>query len=182
MGLLAILCIAGGFVPTLFLILVQPVVAMLAPAAVSAALLPSSLTLFPLIGLALIAATAIIWFIVRAIMNNRGINSAETWSCGYLAPTPRMQYNGAAFSELWANLTHSLSRCITRKPALEGLAPLAEPFSYIPEETILERIVHPVFELAGIGCAFIRRLQHGQLHIYMLYIFITLILLTVWVR
>jgi hydrogenase-4 component B len=182
MGLLAILCIAGGLVPTLFLILVQPVVAMLAPAAVSAALLPSSLTLFPLIGLALIAATAIIWFIVRAIMNNRGINSAETWSCGYLAPTPRMQYNGAAFSELWANLTHSLSRCITRKPALEGVAPLAEPFSYIPEETILERIVHPVFELAGIGCAFIRRLQHGQLHFYMLYIFITLILLTVWVH
>jgi hydrogenase-4 component B len=119
---------------------------------------------------------------VRMTMNQRGIAAAETWGCGYLAPTPRMQYTGAAFSEFWAGLTRSLSRCITRKPAPEGVAPRTEPFSYTPEETILERIIRPAFELAGIGCAFIRRLQHGRIHIYMLYIFITLILLTVWVR
>lgn len=74
------------------------------------------------------------------------------------------------------------TRCITRKPVLDGIAPHPEQFSVVPEETILERIIRPLFELAGIGCAFIRRLQHGQLHIYMLYIFITLILLIVWGR
>ena len=182
MGLLAIFCVAGGLVPSLFLTLVQPVVAMLSPSAVSGASLPASFALFPLFGLALIAAAAVIWFMVRATMNNSGVAEAETWGCGYLASTPRMQYNGAAFSEFWANLTRSLSRCITRNPSLKGIAPHAEPFSCTPEETILEKIIHPVFGLAGIGCAFIRRLQHGQIHIYMLYIFITLILLTVWVR
>ena len=182
MGIMALLCLAGGIVPTLFLTLVRPVVAMLAPSVVAGALLPASFNLFPLFGLALIAAAAVIWFMVRRTINMRGTAAAETWGCSYLAPTPRMQYTGAAFSEFWANLTRSLSRCITRKPVLQGVAPHAEPFSYAPEETILERIIRPAFELAGIGCAFIRRLQHGQLHIYMLYIFITLILLTVWVR
>jgi hydrogenase-4 component B len=182
MGLLAFLCLAGGLAPSLFLTLVQPVVAMLAPAAVSGAKLPASFNLFPLVGTALIATAAVVWFLVRAIIIKRGIAADQTWGCGYLAPTPRMQYTGAAFSEFWAGLTRGLSRCTTRKPVLEGVAPGPEPFSSIPEETILERIIRPLFELAGIGCAFIRRLQHGQLHIYMLYIFITLILLIVWGR
>jgi hydrogenase-4 component B len=182
MGILAFLCLAGGLVPALFLILVQPVVAMIAPAAVIGAVLPASLALFPLIGPALIAAGALVWFMVRRTMNHRGTAAAETWSCGYLAPTPRMQYTGAAFSEFWANLTHSLSRCITRKTAPVGIAPHTATFSCLPEETLLEKIIRPLFELAGVGCAFLRRLQHGQLHIYMLYIFITLILLIAWVR
>jgi hydrogenase-4 component B len=182
MGIMALLCLAGGIVPALFLTLVQPVVAMLAPVAVSGSGLPASFTLFPLFGLVLIAAAAVIWCMVRVTMNRRGFAAAETWGCGYRGLTPRMQYTGAAISEIWANLTHSLSRCITRKPAPAGIAPHTERFSYTPEETILERIIHPALELAGVGCAFIRRLQHGQIHIYMLYIFITLILLTVWVR
>ena len=182
MGLLAFLCLVGGLVPTLFLVLVQPVIAMLAPAAVTGARLPASFALFPLFGMGLIAAATIIWILVRTTMSNRGVGADSTWGCGYLAPTARMQYTGAAFSEFWANLTHGLSRCMTRKPAPAGIAPDAELFYHAPEETILERIIRPLFELAGIGCAFIRRLQHGRLHIYMLYIFITLILLIAWVR
>jgi hydrogenase-4 component B len=182
MGIMASLCLVGGIVPTLFLALVQPVVAMLAPAAVSGASLPESITLFPLFAAALIAGAATIWLLARTTMNSRGVAVSDTWGCGYLAPTPRMQYTGAAFSEFWASLTRGLSRSIIRKPAPQGVAPGAAGFSFKPEETILERIIQPALDLAGVGCSFIRRLQHGQLHIYMLYIFITLILLTVWVR
>jgi hydrogenase-4 component B len=182
MGLLASLCLLGGIVPALFLTLVQPVVAMLAPDASSGASLPASLTLFPLFGLGLIAAAAIVWVLVREAIDRRGSGSATTWGCGYLAPTPRMQYTGAAFSEFWANLTRSISRCITQKPAPAGIAPAVAAFSCEPEETLLEKIIRPLLELAGVGCAFVRRLQHGNLHIYMLYIFVTLILLIAWVR
>jgi hydrogenase-4 component B len=182
MGLLACFCLTGGLIPSLFLFLVQPVVAMLAPAVIPGAKLPASFNLFPLIGTGLIVTAAVAWILVRATIVKRGIAADTTWGCGYLAPTPRMQYTGVAFSEFWASLTHGLSRCIIRKPVLVGIAPQPEPFSSIPEETILERIIRPLFELAGIACAFIRRLQHGQLHIYMLYIFITLILLIVWGR
>jgi hydrogenase-4 component B len=106
----------------------------------------------------------------------------STWGCGYLAPTPRIQYTAAGFSELWANLTGSIARCLVRKPQLQAMAPAASRFVYVPEETILERIIRPIFELTGVGFSFIRRLQHGQLHIYVLYIFITLLVLMLWVR
>lgn len=182
MGVMTCLCLAGGLVPAFFLHLVQPVIAMVAPPALSGSRLPASLDLFPILGAGLIAAAALVWLLARWATKSRSVAAADTWGCGYLAPTPRMQYTGAAFSESWAGLTRSLSRCIARKPALEGIAPNRVPFSYEPEETILERIIRPLFDLAGIGCAFIRRLQHGRLHIYMLYIFITLTLLTVWGR
>jgi hydrogenase-4 component B len=182
MGLLAFLCLVGGLVPTLFLALVQPVIAMLAPSALSGASFPASINLFPLFGTGLIAAAAITWLLVKENLNIPKVAADSTWGCGYRAPTPRMQYTGAAFSEFWAGLTRGFSRCLTNKPAPDGIAPKAGPFTYMPEETILERIIHPLLEVAGIGCALVRRLQHGQLHIYMLYIFITLTLLTVWVR
>ena len=182
MWIMALLCLTGGLIPPLFLLLVQPAVAMLAPAAASGARLPASFSLFPLFGLALITAAAAVWLLTRRAIRRRGAVTAGTWGCGYTAATPRMQYTGAAFSEFWAGVTRSLSRCMTEKPAAGTVAPRTVPFSYNPEETILDRFIQPVLELAGIGCAFIRRLQHGQLHVYMLYIFITLILLTVWVR
>ncbi len=182
MGLLAFLCIVGGLVPTLFLALVQPVIAMLVPSALSGAKLPASINLFPLFGAGLMAAAGIVWLLIKKNLNVRKVAADSTWGCGYRAPTPRMQYTGAAFSEFWAGLTRGLSRCLTQKPTPEGIAPKAGPFIYTPEETILERIINPLLEVAGIGCAFVRRLQHGQLHIYMLYIFITLTLLITWVR
>jgi hydrogenase-4 component B len=182
MGVMAFLCIVGGIVPALFLNLVLPVVTMLTSDAASGALLPHSFTLFPLFGAALVVSAAVIWLMIRGALNRRGIEESGTWGCGYAAPTPRMQYTGASFSEFWAGLTRSLSRCSMRKPAPAGIAPLEATFFYEPEETLLERIIRPVLELTGIGCAFLRRLQHGQLHLYVLYIFITLILLMAWVR
>jgi hydrogenase-4 component B len=182
MGIMACLCLMGGLAPALFLALVQPVVATLAPSAVSGAQIPASFALFPLFGLALIAGAAAVWLTVRKIIGHKGVAEDGTWGCGYLAPTPRMQYTGAAFSEFWASLTRSISRSITRKPVPVGIVPPAAAFSYQPEETLLENFIRPLLEMAGIGCAFLRRLQHGQLHLYVLYIFIALILLIAWVR
>jgi hydrogenase-4 component B len=45
---------------------------------------------------------------------------------------------------------------------------------------VLDRILTPVFQLAGLGFSFLRRVQHGQLHIYVLYIFATLFVLMIW--
>jgi hydrogenase-4 component B len=182
MGLLALLCLAGGVLPTLFLALVHPVVTMLSPDAVSGARLPETLNLFPLFGTGLVAAAVVVWLLLSRIIKRHGTAQDMTWGCGFLAPAPRMQYTGASFAETWSGLTRTLSRCLTEKPAPAGIAPQAAAFSHVPEETILERIIRPLLEVAGIGCAFVRRLQHGQLHIYMLYIFITLLLLMAWVR
>ena len=40
----------------------------------------------------------------------------------------------------------------------------------------------PVFSVIGVGFSFLRRLQHGEVQVYIAYIFITLFLLMLWVR
>ena len=48
-----------------------------------------------------------------------------------------------------------------------------------PTETILERMIVPIFTVAGSSFSYLRRLQHGELQVYMLYIFATLFVLMI---
>ena len=61
-----------------------------------------------------------------------------------------------------------------------GLFPGRARCSDVPTETLLERIITPLFILAGVSSAFLRRLQHGLMHVYMMYIFATLLILMLW--
>jgi hydrogenase-4 component B len=94
----------------------------------------------------------------------------------------RMQYRGTSSSEMLTSLLGGIVRTRVRLPEIAGFAPAPASFCYAPEESILERMILPLFHVAGICFAFCRRLQHGRLHIYMSYIFATLLLLMLWVR
>ena len=93
-----------------------------------------------------------------------------------------MQYTGTSFSEPLTSLMGGVVRTRVRMPQISGYTPAPASFRYAPEETILERLILPLFHVAGICFAFCRRLQHGQSHIYMFYIFATLLLLMLWVH
>jgi hydrogenase-4 component B len=45
---------------------------------------------------------------------------------------------------------------------------------------VLDRILTPIFEWVGLAFSYLRKVQHGQLHIYVLYIFATLCVLMIW--
>ena len=53
-------------------------------------------------------------------------------------------------------------------------------FSTTITETVLDQVLTPIFHWIGLAFSYIRRVQHGQLHIYMLYIFVTLFVLMIW--
>jgi hydrogenase-4 component B len=61
-----------------------------------------------------------------------------------------------------------------------GPFPRQGVFSCEATETILDRLLTPLFQGTGVAFSLLRRLQHGQLHLYMLYIFATLFLLMLW--
>jgi hydrogenase-4 component B len=83
---------------------------------------------------------------------------------------------------MFGSLAAPLIRTRIKLGAIAGVAPAAVNLSYAPEETILSRVIQPVFNVVGIGFAFVRRLQHGEVQIYILYIFATLLLLMLWVH
>jgi hydrogenase-4 component B len=120
-------------------------------------------------------ALAIAMLFRRARKNT--VRRAVTWDCGYAAPTARMQYSGASFAAIVAGWFGWILRpeAITRRP--RGLLPVsALRVGQIPE-TVLERLVRPAGDLVSQLSGAARRLQHGGLQLYVLYVLAALIVM-----
>ena len=103
-----------------------------------------------------------------------------TWDCGYAASNPRMQYTASSFADgLVAGLDWVLwPRSLGGKVA--GNFPVDRPFeSHVPDP-VLDRLADPVFRTLSLGASLLRFLQSGQLHIYLLYVLLTLLALLLW--
>jgi hydrogenase-4 component B len=184
MALLAGFCLLGGVFPQLLLALATPLMALLTPVAGRLDSQPLQPLWFTIAGIAMFGVAALVAMVIRGRLRSLPqATAAATWGCGYLKPSARMQYTGTSFSEmLTTQILSGIVRTRVRMTRITGYTPSAATFRYAPEETILERLILPLFHVAGICFAFCRRLQHGQSHIYMLYIFVTLVLLMLWVH
>lgn len=180
MLLLALLCLVGGIFPELFLSLVDPVVVALTPSALMQGGLGVQPVWFTLAGGVLLGAAGFLFWYLKARKGAAPVTSGPTWGCGYLNPTPRMQYTAASFGALFGSIAAPLIRTRIAVGAIAGTAPGSVAFSYLPEETILTRLVQPVFRVVGVAFSYMRRLQHGEVQIYILYIFATLVVLLLW--
>ncbi|HCE67847.1 MAG: hydrogenase [Geobacteraceae bacterium GWC2_55_20] len=182
MALFALLCLLAGLMPQMALRLVTPVIgafmpqaALLNPAEFDVVLGRIGLMALVLLGAA--AAAALFWW---WRMGSARVTSAPTWGCGYQRATARMQYGATSFSELAVSVFNGIIRQRVKRPGLSGLFPASEQCDDRPTETVLERVIAPLFTLAGVSFAFLRRLQHGRMHVYMIYIFATLFILMLW--
>ncbi|MBT1075686.1 proton-conducting transporter membrane subunit [Geobacter grbiciae] len=184
MMLLAGGCLVAGMAPVLLVRLVTPVVGFYAglPPQDSAQVMGQ----IPLV--ALTCANVLLLVVILAVgaayrrrLRTSPRSQGSTWGCGYLEPTPRMQYTGTSFSEMAVSLLGSIVAPNRRRPTLDTPIPPADArFSYETTETVLDRILIPVFRVVGTAFSYLRKVQHGQLHIYVLYIFATLCVLMIW--
>ena len=182
MGLLAALSLLGGLFPQLFLALVKPVLPVLVPASLAFEGLPVQPLWFALTGGTLLALAVAFFCLLRRRAAAHPPACGPTWGCGYLRPSARMQYTASSFGDLFGSLAAPLVRIRIRMAEIAGLAPATGRLSYQPEETILYRLIMPASSVVGVAFSFLRRLQHGQVQLYILYIFATLLLLMLWVR
>lgn len=182
MAFLAALCLLGGLLPQLFLALVNPVLAAVVPQASRFGGLPIRTLWFTVAGGGVLLISAGLFWYLRRRRSQLPQATGPTWGCGYLAPAPRIQYTASSFGALFGSFSAGVVRTRLRLSAIAGIAPSAARLSHSAEETVLERVIEPVFSVVGVGFAFLRRLQHGEVQIYILYIFVTLFLLMLWVR
>jgi hydrogenase-4 component B len=129
------------------------------------------------VALLAIAAGAGLWRWSRG----NGLRRGATWDCGYAQPTARMQYTSGALAGIATGWFAWLLRPerVARRP--RGLLPAgAHHFERVPE-TVLERVLAPVagwvMRLSGAA----RRLQHGRLSAYILYVVAGLLALSLLV-
>ena len=177
-------CVAIGLAPFVFWPLVARAVGAWNPAWAAAAP-PAPLFTLSLVHLALaalsVAGGALLWR--RAHMT--GLRRALTWDCGYSRPTPRMQYTGGSFSAIATGWFSWILRPELLQHRPRG--PFPERASRIERlpETVLERIIEPagdgVMRLSNAA----RRLQHGRLQLYIVYLaggLIALAILALWTK
>jgi hydrogenase-4 component B len=114
----------------------------------------------------LVFAVALLWTRVRSV----GLRRAPTWGCGFATPTSRMQYTSGAFAASASRWFSALLQreYLVRRP--RGVFPGSAIYLRRVPEAVLERIVEPVARAVIRVSTLVRRLQHGRLQFYIVYV------------
>lgn len=184
MGLLALLCGLIGLVPLLVAPLLEAAAGWHPLLHQGRFGLSDSAPLYWLTvaGIALVGLLLLVAFAYRSRLDRSRCSSAETWGCGYPAATPRMQYTASSFADSLVRLLSPLLRPYGHRPELpqQDLAPARSRFSKHVPEVVLDLWLMPLLRWLQRHSAVLRQLQHGHLHLYLLYVFVTLFALMVW--
>jgi hypothetical protein len=130
----------------------------------------------------LIAVILVLAAIFILLVRARRATAQDTWGCGYLAPTARMQYTGRSFAEVAAE------RLLP--PPFRLKVVLEKPNSIFPSpgnlsasdttDPLTRTVYEPFFERWGRRFARLRWLQQGVLHAYLTYILAVVVAALVW--
>jgi hydrogenase-4 component B len=173
---LAGVCVLAGLAPVLFWPAIARAVESWRPAWTATQVPAPLVTLGAAqVILVILILSAAAWLWRRTLAND--LRRGPTWDCGYAMPTARIQYTSASF----AGITSGWFGWI-----LQPERKLRRPRGYFPAEairlervpeTVLEHLIAPVGEIVLSVSAAARRLQHGRLQFYILYLLAGLIAL-----
>lgn len=99
-----------------------------------------------------------------------GISRTVTWDCGYAAPSPRMQYTAGSFASIITGWFEWILRPSRHQHPVRGVFPHEASDAEHTPETVLEHAVEPVGRWVMQLSTAVRRLQHGRLQAYFVYL------------
>lgn len=122
------------------------------------------------VALAIVGAGAafVLWRKVR----RNGVARAVTWDCGYARPTPRMQYTAGSFAEIITGWFRWILRPQRHVEAPGGFFPTRAEHQVHTPETVLDFVLEPMGRVVIAVSTVVRKLQHGRLQFYILYLFV----------
>ena len=129
----------------------------------------------PLFALGLANVALVVLFVFAGALlwrkaNANGLRRALTWDCGYKTPSARMQYTSGSFGRTATDWFSSilLPQRHLRRP--RGPFPArAALMGHFPD-TVLERIIDPAAAAVMSLSLGARRLQHGRIQFYIVYL------------
>jgi len=195
MGFLAGLCVVLGLAPMLVVPLLDRVTAPLTGAAISSQVLAldgwvvapvtvefSSIST-PVLAMLLVGAGALGLLMARLCGKGLRARYYKTWGCG-LNLTPRMEYTATGFAQPIKQVFETIYQ-----PTVKLEQEFLEQSKYFIKHQRFESHIEPVFEkylyqpvvaLMLATADRLRIIQAGSLHLYLTYIFVTLVLLLLW--
>ena len=127
------------------------------------------------VALVVVALVAGRW-LWRHVRRN-GLTREVTWDCGYAQPTARMQYTAGSFAGVITEWFAFILRPESHEHRPEGFFPQTASRTGHTPETVLEHVVEPVGRIVMRISTIVRRLQHGRVQSYIVYVLIGLLAL-----
>lgn len=190
-GLLTLVCVVLGLFPTLFLRLLDPVTGQLLGQPISNQLragnglvltagVPGSGAVFTL-GIALLGVCLLIVPALAGWVFGRGakVRIGPTWDCGLKGLTPQMQYTATGFSKPIRMIFKALFRPrreVQREYDYSPYFARTIRFEAHVEEVFETRVYRPLNRALLRLARRARALQAGSIQAYLIYIFVTLVL------
>lgn len=183
MVLLAGACAVIGIYPGAFMFMVLKAVAALGldygripmePFASMSAHITLGATVFLAVLLALLALR-------RFFYQGKPVTRSGTWGCGFTRPTTRMQYTGTSYAASILEFFRPAAPLEENHPPVKGLFP-GETHYHSHVHDIVERSLDP-FIVRPVGWLFdrLRWMQHGDIHLYIGYILLAIVVLLFFV-
>lgn len=185
MVMLAAFCMAIGFAGPFAVGALTGVVAAvsgLPPTEIGAALNPAAGSLAAATALfaGLIALTALLWAARAWRLARAGVRRAPVWACGFRRPTVRMQYTASSFAQ---PLVTQFRLLIANREAIvapSGYFPVAASYASDSGDPFLRLLFVPTFRWFRHLASRLNVIQHGHIHVYVLYVAATLVALLAW--
>ncbi len=131
-------------------------------------------------GFSLLGVLALAGGVLSLCLRRSVVGTGPTWGCGYVAPTPRMQYTASSFAQMLVGLFGWVLRPRVRRPRDRTLFPQKTSFHSEVPDTVLDEAILPAFHLGAQLVSWFRVFQQGNIQTYLMYIFLTLLALLLW--
>ncbi len=151
-------------------------------AAAAVAPLPHLGSLVPFFAISLVSVALVCMAGVATglALRRKSSGSRPAWDCGYVRPTPRMQYSASSMGEIIQRCFHRISivrAVVSEQFAAEHRLPAESRFETHADDPALTRVVHPVGKALNLVAAACRGFQHGSVQRYLLYMLVMLVVL-----
>ncbi len=179
MALLAAACIVIGVAPMLLLGPVGSIAQELIPGAVAPASAVTLLGFIPWVAVFVIAAAAV------GLLIPRIKRVTPTWACGMPGLDSRMQYTSTAFSKPLRKVfavAYRPDRTVTILPADKPFFPASISYRSVRTTSFERALYRPAVESIVNAARRLRRLQTGNIQVYLLYMFLALVVALICMR
>lgn len=129
---------------------------------------------------AVLVVIALLAGLRHMLLSGRRIDASVTWDCGFTQPTARMQYTASSFAQPLTNLFAPVLQSRRRLVPPAGFFPRVASLTTATPDLSSAHLYAPVFNRIGRSLLALRWLQHGRVHLYVLYIALTLLILLIW--
>jgi len=138
----------------------------------------------PVIAAVLLFAAAAAAFIIYALYGKAVTRKDRTWGCGYYSLDARTEYTATGFSKPFRIAFSFLLRPYRKTTKIEGSDYHARSFQYEVYTTpVIKKYLYGLALKIAVAAAHrMKKLQPGSIHLYIAYIFITIICLLVFMN